>query len=78
MSSHLLLRRSFRFPPHQDLSIEGWTYNRDLGAWVTEEAPHRLMVSVMKDPRPNPKPQPVPPPMSKKADMETGEDMKGT
>jgi len=77
MSSHLVLRRSFRFRPYQDGPIKGWTYSRDLGAWVAEEEPHRLMVRLMKNPGPNPQPQPLPPPMSKKADMETGEDLKG-
>jgi hypothetical protein len=75
MSSHLLIRQSFRFQPFQDRPINGWAYSRELGAWVSQQPPHRLMVSVMKNPGPRPQP---PPPMSKKADMETGEDMKGT
>lgn len=79
MSSHMLIGRSFRFRPAVEQPILGWIYRRDIGAWVDEKAQDQLMVAVMTQPTPpQPEPRPRPePPMSKKADLETGEDMKG-
>lgn len=73
---HILIERSFRFPVQTDTSsrFEGVHYRRDIGAWVTNDDPNQLMVTEVIDqnqPRPRPRPQ------SKKADLETGEDMKG-
>ncbi len=85
-TDHLLIRLAHRFPPAAPMDVDGWAYRRDLGAWVSANAPEMLMVSevvesLSKEPRPQPRPQPRPEPrpmpMSKKADHETGEDMKG-
>jgi hypothetical protein len=60
--SHLLIRHSFRFEPKsEDLGASGWTYARDIGMWRKADGAD------------GDKPKPV----SKKADQETGEDMKG-
>ena len=90
MSDHLLIRLAHRFPVGPIQPITGWRYRRDIGAWVDSDAPEALFAdgaafadaSPPKPPLPpQPSPQPPPPkprpPMSKKADIETGEDMKG-
>jgi hypothetical protein len=87
MSEHILFRLAHRFPVATVQPIGGWRYRRDIGAWVDCDAPDSLYVEgvVLANPsqaKPKPKPQPQPrpkprPPMSKKCDMETGEDMKG-
>jgi hypothetical protein len=90
MTEHVLLRLANRFPAREPDPVVGWLYNRDIGAWVDLADPSTLyayeIVNVgQTGPKPSPgtpkpPPQPVPkprPPMSKKADLETGEDMKG-
>ena len=82
MADHILLARASRFPIPNEPPIRGWSYRRDIGAWVLQDQPDQLMVSGTPGPRPQPSPQPRPeprprPPMSKKEDIETGEDMKG-
>lgn len=89
MSQHILIRFAHRFPVTTVQPISGWRYRRDIGAWVDSDASDSLYVDGMvsqnpQPPKPPPKPQPPPaprpkprPPMSKKCDMETGEDMKG-
>ena len=86
LKDHLLLARAHRFPLIPSTVGEGWQYRRELGAWVETAAPDSLMVSwtagtigKQPNPQPNPQPRPQPRPMptSKKADVETGEDMKG-
>lgn len=89
MSSHVMIRLAHRFPVPTVQPIAGWRYRRDIGAWVDGHAPDSLYVDGVisespQPPRPTPQPQPPPtppprprPPMSKKCDMETGEDMKG-
>ena len=96
LMDHLLLKRATTFEPGKRLSIEGWIYRKDIGAWVDADSPNVLMMtdelvppyrsqtpffpSDSASPKYNPDPQPPRPkprPMSKKADMETGEDMKG-
>lgn len=88
MNEHVLLRLAHRFPVGPVQPITGWRYRRDIGAWVDRDAPDTLFADGAtfahpSPPKPPPKPQPSPPPpkprppMSKKADIETGEDMKG-
>ncbi len=72
MPDHVLIERAFRFPAQQPKDTEGWVYNREIGAWVDAEKPNQLMVEPGAGPD-KPKPRPV----SKKMDIETGEDMKG-
>ncbi len=74
MTSHILIDRAHQFPVPCEPPIVGWTYRRDIGAWVLADKPDRLMVSRPRDSRSQPYPQP---PISKKRDIETGEDMKG-
>jgi hypothetical protein len=81
MRDHILLERAFKFRYAETGPLNGWQYRRDIGAWVEEFNSDNLMVSTEgaqnpSQPRPVP-PQPRPRPISKKADMETGEDMKG-
>lgn len=78
MAKHLLIDRSFKFDAKEPRPIEGWVYRRDIGAWVDSGQPDHLMVDqpVNSPQRPS-VPQPRPTPQSKKADFETGEDMKG-
>lgn len=80
VKAHLLISRAFRFPASPaPKPVVGWIYRRDRGAWVDADDPDRPMADDRalnaEDPKPRPKPKPDP--MSKKADMETGEDMKG-
>jgi hypothetical protein len=78
MANHILIARAHQFPIPNEPPICGWSYRRDIGAWVLQDQPDQLMVSGAPDPRPQPSPKPKPrPPMSKKEDIETGEDMKG-
>ncbi len=85
MSDHVLIRLAHRFPVTSVQPVTGWRYRRDIGAWVDSDAPDRLYAEgaafanpAPPKPQPNPQPRPKPrPPMSKKCDMETGEDMKG-
>jgi len=82
---HLLIEKSARFPIATPGTGEGWHYRRQIGAWVDAEWPDRLMVDpdAMQagqpaNPTPAPRPRPKPPgPMTKKNDIETGEDLKG-
>lgn len=79
MSQHVLLERAHRFEKGTArLDLMGWTYRRDIGAWVDADNPEILMVSPSSDTTTPPKPDPRPKPVSKKCDHETGEDMKGT
>jgi hypothetical protein len=89
MNGHVMMRLAHRFPLPTVQPIAGWRYRRDIGAWVDCHAPDTLYadgVALVNAAQPNPKPKPTPepqpkpkprPPMSKKCDMETGEDMKG-
>jgi hypothetical protein len=78
MASHILIARAHLFAVPNEPPISGWSYRRDIGAWVLQDEPDELMVSGTSTPRPQPHPRPKPrPPMSKKEDIETGEDMKG-
>lgn len=79
LKNHPLLGEAHRFPINPALVVVGWRYRRDLGAWVDDTAPDSLMVAHMAA-KPGEEPSPKPPrpvPVSKKADRETGEDMKG-
>lgn len=81
MRDHILLERAFKFQYAEVGPLNGWQYRRDIGAWVDESNPDELMVDSdgvedSERPRPVP-PRPRPRPTSKKADIETGEDMKG-
>lgn len=77
------MARAFRFTPTREAPNDYWTYRRDIGLWVETAQRDHLMITSMVEPRPpqprppHPRPEPERPPMSKKADMETGEDMKG-
>ena len=83
MSEHVLIRLAHRFPATTVQPIAGWRYRRDIGAWVDCDAPDSLyaeglVLANSSQPKPRHQPQPKPrPPITKKADMETGEDMKG-
>lgn len=72
LDKHPAIQLAKRFDPARNDVHPYWTYRRDIGAWVAACEPAALMVSSIskKDP-----PHPVP--TSKKADVETGEDMKG-
>jgi hypothetical protein len=77
MGQHLLFGLAVRLP-HRDPPIyPGWRYDRSAGIWVTEGS--SILMANPPKPRPSvPSPRPRPTgPVSKKADMETGEDMKG-
>jgi len=77
MGQHLLLGLAARFPGGDPPVNLGWKYDRSIGAWVAEEDGSILMANPPK-PQPSAPPKPRPSgPMSKKADFETGEDMKG-
>lgn len=85
VKAHPLLREAHMFPAGAGSDVAGWRYRRDVGAWVDDADPDSLMVLQAakpggppepKPPAPRPKP-PKPIPVSKKADSETGEDMKG-
>lgn len=88
MESHVLLKLAARFGTTEPVLDPYWYYDRGVGAWVVEADPDTLMVTPPKpDPKPSPKsppksppppPPPRPRPRSKKEDVETGEDMKGT
>ena len=66
---HPLLQHAFRFRPEQVEPAPGCRYSREIGAWVAATDGELLVVPQPGKPRPKP--------MSKKADVETGEDMKG-
>lgn len=84
---HAILRLANRFAPTEPVQPPGWRYRRDIGAWVNASYPDTLMIEYTQGntrpepqpPRPKPQPPPSEPPlpMSKKGDIETGEDMKG-
>ncbi len=76
MKQHVLLGLAARFPEAEPQSHPGWTYDRGIGAWVMDGFPTELMVQKPGPSSPPPPPRP-PAPQSKKADRETGEDMKG-
>lgn len=61
---HLLIQHSYRFTPDRELSVIGWKYDRVAGMWVADTD---AAFPEGEKPRPT----------SKKADRETGEDMKG-
>ncbi len=65
--THILITKSHRFPHLVEPALEGWHYDREQGIWcvVTDEQ------------NDNAEPKPRPRLSSKKADLETGEDMKG-
>lgn len=78
--AHLLISRAHRFarPPEPQDSPSAWKYDRSIGAWLLAGSNRKLMVrSLASQPNPPEEPPPPDPPMSKKADLETGEDMKG-
>jgi hypothetical protein len=60
---HLLLSKAKRFPAGIEPKPRGWQYSRTLSVWIADG----------EDGTERP-----PKPTSKKADVETGEDMKGT
>ncbi len=62
--THVLLRCSHRFPVMGEPAVEGWRYSRADGLWVRDG-----VATGSSDKKPKP--------VSKKADVETGEDMKG-
>lgn len=67
LNQHLLLEKAFVYPlPKEALDIAGYTYNESKGYWVTQgnQAPAILDSKMRK-------------PVSKKCDVETGEDQKG-
>ena len=72
MANHILIDRAFRFPVPIEQPVPRWKYRRDIGAWVSSDEPERLMVSNLSRRADDPRP-----PVSKKHDIETGEDMKG-
>jgi hypothetical protein len=72
MATHVLIDRALQFPVPVEQPILRWIYRRDIGAWVSSDEPDRLMVSHLSRRSDDPRP-----PVSKKHDMETGEDMKG-
>ena len=77
MVRHILLERAFNFPivrAPADSQYPDWRYDRRVGAWVSATTGD-LMVAT--NPKPSSPPTPRPRPVSKKADLETGEDMKG-
>lgn len=74
---HVLLALAHRFPLSELASADGWVYRRDIGAWVAQDSPDDLMINAMSNPDPNSPEQPPRPPMTKKNDIETGEDLKG-
>ena len=59
--THILLSKASRFPVKLETRPSGWSYSRQLGVWRSDDA--------------NAEPQMKP--VSKKQDVETGEDMKG-
>lgn len=66
---HILLSKSRPYPRHNGaLAPPGTRYDAILGAWVLEADPSRLAVH-------SPEHRP---PRTKKEDLETGEDQKGT
>lgn len=83
MATHPLLRLAHRFPTDEPRVDPYWQYRRDWGMWVESSNDERPMIGVKDQaspdqPRPQPRPEPPRPiPTSKKADRETGEDMKG-
>ncbi len=79
LRKHPLLGEAHKFPTNPTSDVVGWRYRRDVGAWVDDNDPDSLMVDCMAA-KPGEVPSPRPPkpmPVSKKADRETGEDMKG-
>lgn len=79
MRQHLLLGLAARFTRGEPPVYQGWRYDRLVGVWVSEKEGSILMANPTK-PQPSvppaPKPRPTGP-VSKKNDIETGEDMKG-
>ncbi len=74
-TGHVLIEEAIRFPVSDGEDFTGWRYRRDIGAWACANAPNQLLVSLDESAPSTPRPKP---PMSKKADVETGEDLKGT
>jgi hypothetical protein len=88
MKRHILLERAFKFPVERPTAGDlypGWCYDRRRGAWISVLNNELMVTEATNPPRPRPQPQPRPEPpnprpprpVSKKADAETGEDMKG-
>lgn len=80
ISEHPLLAMSHRFPASDSPAVDpAWRYRRDWGVWVETAEPSSLMVSPAETSRlgeTRTRPH-ASAPVSKKADRETGEDMKG-
>lgn len=78
MSSHILISRSHRFPIRgsQPDDNSSWIYDRSIGAWRCRSTGLLMLEEATHAGTPAPPPRP-PRPVSKKADIETGEDMKG-
>lgn len=67
MKKHILLEKAFRYPePTIDLAPANCTYERKKGYWINNYSKKPMMLS--DNPRG---------PQTKKADRETGEDLKG-
>jgi hypothetical protein len=66
---HILFTRAVVLPTvDRDLTPAGCQYDVRLGAWVTDDSTRRLLIEI-----PGRRP-----PGTKKQDLETGEDQKGT
>lgn len=78
IKDHVVIRDAHRFSPAEFSIDAGWQYRRDIGAWVDALVPDSLMVlASAARPDGGPVAAKKPRPVSKKADQETGEDMKG-
>jgi hypothetical protein len=67
MKEHILLEKTFRYPKSKDdLVPQNCTYNTKKGYWIKNDTAEVMMLSNDRHR-----------PMSKKADIETGEDQKG-
>ena len=64
MVAHILISRSHRFPLNAEPQFVGWIYSREVGVWTPDPESGE---GASRPERP----------VSKKADQETGEDMKG-
>ena len=81
MARHILFERAFEFPivtASGEAQYPDWRYDRQVGAWVSSTSGDLMVAEAANPQPPRPTPPPRPPrPVSKKADLETGEDMKG-
>lgn len=78
MKTHLLLALAERFATREPVPSDGWVYDRSIGTWVFGDRPPELMANPKPPPQQPWPPKPRPGPASKKGDLETGEDMKGS